>query len=227
MNRTLPAALLALAPAAACSARAAEYSAHKADLVEHRMERVRSDDPLALAHAAEADEVLAYGDDDDPWVEVRITSVVEPAGFDSGGTDVRCYRYRQVAAFDVARDRIDCGERPALALPPLPPAPTLPDGIDAALATALTDLAGRGVTNEAAVRAAVTPLAGGPPVVVDVATVDGDVGVSIHVPGQCLFGRITAGTAAVWRVPDVLAQPGELGCGAGPAAAGQGTRPPH
>jgi hypothetical protein len=65
MNRTLPAALLAVALAAACSARAAEYSAHKADLVEHRMERVRADDPLVLAHAAEADEVLAYGDDGD------------------------------------------------------------------------------------------------------------------------------------------------------------------
>lgn len=76
-------------------------------------------------------------------------------------------------------------------------------------------------------RDAVVPLAGGPPVVVAVATVQGDVGVAVHVPGQCLFGRISGGAATVWHVPRVLAQPGELGCGAGHAARGEGTRPPH
>ena len=59
------------------------------------------------------------------------------------------------------------------------------------------------------------------------ATVRGDMGVAVHVPGHCLFGRISGGAHSVWHVPRVLAQPGELGCGAGHAARGEGTRPPH
>jgi hypothetical protein len=43
------------------------------------------------------------------------------------------------------------------------------------------------------VAAALTPIAGGPPVVVDVATMDGDVGVSIHVRGRCRPGASPPG----------------------------------
>lgn len=221
---------LALASLTACSSPAEGYVEDAADAIELRLGRMRRNDPLAMAHAAASRrvDVLAYGatGQQSATVEVRITREEEPAGWSSGSRATRCYRF-EWARFEVTRRRIDCDDRPALVLPELPPPPTLPGGIDEAVLAALSDLAVRGLTDEAAVRDAVTPLAGGPPVAVDVATVGTDVGVSVHVPGQCLFGRISGGAASVWRVPRVLAQPGELGCAAGHAAQGDGTRPPH
>jgi hypothetical protein len=231
-TRTLPAAVLValVALVAGCGSPADGYVEDAAESVRWRLTGLRGDDALALAHAAESRgaEVLAYGTTggEGATVEVRITRTEEPAGLNSGSTATRCYRFTH-DGWQVDQDRIDCDGRPALLLPDMPLPPSLPAGLDDSVRAALTDLAARGVTDEATVRDAVVPLAGGPPVVVAVATVGGDVGVAVHVPGQCLFGRISGGAATVWRVPRVLAQPGELGCGADHAARGEGTRPPH
>ena len=208
------AALVALV--AGCGSPAEDYVEDAAESVRWRLTGMRGDDPLALAHAAESRgaEVLAYGTTGGQGaaVEVRITRTEEPAGLDSGSTATRCYRFTHDGS-QVDQDRIDCDGRVALLLPEMPLPPSLPAGLDEGVLTALSDLAAGGVTDEAAVRDAVVPLAGGPPVVVAVATAQGDVGVAVHVPGQCLFGRISGGAATVWHVPRVLAQPGELGCG--------------
>jgi hypothetical protein len=80
------------------------------------------------------------------------------------------------------------------------------------------------------VRAAVEEISGGPPAFVDVAVVDGNVGVVVGLAGQgrCVAGRIIDQTMVeTWTVPRVLAQPGEGGCGADLAASGWSQHPPH
>jgi hypothetical protein len=108
--------------------------------------------------------------------------------------------------------------------------PRLPDGLQDQLGLTLTALVDAGTVDAAAVRAAVEPLSGGPPAFVDVAAVEGNLGVVVGLadPADCVAGRIVdRATVEVWTVPHVLAQPGEGGCGAAAAASGLGQHPPH
>jgi hypothetical protein len=167
-------------------------------------------------------EVLeAVGDGMHGHVVLRITSVEEASGFQSGSRATACFRYVYSDTTDeITPHETSCGHRRAIALPEPSPLPTLPG-------QALDRL--RRALQEPDPAAAVAAAFGGLGLGVSTTVVDGNLGVAVSARANgCVFGRRTRdGKVEVWVVPGVLAQPGELGCGAEFAARGEGTQPPH
>jgi len=188
--------------------------------------RVVGGDP-ARETAIEA--LIAEGDWNKGRIVLRITEMrSDPSQFDLDVEPVvRCYEY--VLPTDAIDGRqIDCPDMPAMTIPAASPPPTVPAGIQDVLLEALQRLAGAGA-DESAVRRDLAPLASGVEVF-DVTSVAGEgIGVVFgNGDDECVSGRITVdGTIEVWRVPPVVAQPGELGCSAASAASGLGKDSPH
>jgi hypothetical protein len=217
----------------------------QAEAIGYRLSGAGTVDPMALARVAEGRgaEVLEAEDVspcdldgtevDCATVLIRLHSLEQEGWFSGATVEVdRCWRYTLRNRFeDNVAHRTGCPDHAeALSVPPAPPVPSLPDGLQDQLGLTLTALAGAGTLDPAAVRAAVEPLSGGPPAFVDVAVVDGNVGVVVGLadPADCVAGRIVArATVEAWTVPRVLAQPGEGGCGAAAAASGLSQHPPH
>lgn len=154
-------------------------------------------------------------------VLLRLTSVVEPSGFQSGSRATACFRYDfSDSSNGISPHEVGCGDRQAIALPEPSPEPRLPSDALTLLRTALDS------PDPAALMAASFAPSG---VSVSTAEVDGALGAAVAAGSNgCLFGRRTAaGVVEVWVVPRVLAQPGELGCSAEWAARGAGKEPPH
>jgi hypothetical protein len=217
----------------------------QAEQLGYRLVNAGTFDPIALARVAQGRggaEVLdvegAPCHQDGPdvgCVTLLVRFVTEQQGWLAGSTPevvVRCWRYTlRNSVDDHEPTLVDCPEQAeAISLPPEQPAPSLPDGLGERLRTTLDGLIEAGTVDVASVRAAVEEISGGPPAFVDVAVVDGNVGVVVGLAGQgeCVAGRIIDQTTVeTWTVPRVLAQPGEGGCGAGLAASGWSQHPPH
>ncbi len=221
-------------PADSAAVDAADDRAHRAGVVMSReddaldmVRRVVGGDP-EQGTAIEA--LVAEGDRFNGRIVLRITEHDADPDF---GTDevstVRCYEYRLDNSIDdLEGDHIACPDLPAMTIPEAAPPPTVPEGIDDALLAALQRLAASGA-DVAAVEADLAPLANGA-ARFEVVEVPGEgIGVVFgNGDGECVSGRITTeGTVEVWRVPRVVAQPGELGCDAGAAARGNGKESPH
>jgi hypothetical protein len=216
-----------------------------AEQLGHRLASARTVDPVALARVADGRgaEVLEAEDSSPCRVagtEVGCSTLLvrlhaqKQAGWFSGATvEVDgCWRYTlRNSIDDSVAHRADCPDHAeALSVPPAPRVPRLPDGLQDQLGLTLAGLVDAGTLDVAAVQAAVEPLSGGPPAFVDVAVLDGDVGVVVGLADQadCVAGRIVdRATVEVWTVPRVLAQPGEGGCGAAVAASGESQHSPH
>jgi hypothetical protein len=217
----------------------------QAEQLGYRLANARTLDPMALARVAdgrgaevlEAEDVtpcdLDGADVGCATLLVRLHAQRQEGWFSGTTVEIdRCWRYTLRNSIDdsVPRRTACPDHAEALSPPPAPPAPRLPDGLHDQLGLTLTGLVDAGTVDVAAVRAAVEPLAGGPPAFVDAAVVDGNVGVVVGLadPADCVAGRIVdRATVEVWTVPRVLAQPGEGGCGAAAAASGLSRRPPH
>lgn len=110
--------------------------------------------------------------------------------------------------------------------PPSKPEPTIPTGLGETLQGALEALDLERLSEQAVLDAARVAAQGAP--VVEVATVGEVIGVAIgNGQDQCISASVTDQSVEVWRVPPVIAQPGELGCSAEAAARGQGKQYPH
>jgi hypothetical protein len=235
----LPTVMLALsALIAGCSSgveSGADERAERAGLV---MNRVRTGSAADMARRvvggdpeeSTAIEVLtAHGDRNEGRIVLRITERVERGDFSiQPTTAVRCYDYAlSDSVHDFEPRRIDCPPGPAIRLDPPSPTPTLVAGIDDALRLGLEVLDPAHRTEETVLELARSVGAGAP--VIDAVVRDGVIGVVVGDGArQCVAGSVDdAGGVTVWRVPEVVAQPGELGCSASAAARGQGTRDPH
>lgn len=222
---------------AGCSSgvdRSADDRADRAGLV---MTRVRDGDAedMALrvvggdpAEGIAIEALVAEGDSFDGRVVLRITERADNGDWSFEEEDtVRCYEYRFENSIDDHRPRhITCPDLEALELSPSPPPPSLPAGIDDALRAALEAI-GPDQRTESAVRDAVRAIAESMPVQ-EVVTQDGVIGVAIgNGIDECLSAKIDGAGIEIWRVPRVVAQPGELGCSAEAAAQGLGTESPH
>lgn len=223
--------------AAGCASgvdRSADDRADRAGLVMTRLRdgdaedmalRVVGGDPAA-GTAIEA--LVAEGDRFDGRIVLRITERADNGdwSFEEEET-VRCYEYRFENSIDDHRPRhVTCPDVDALELTPSPPPPSLPAGIDDALRAALEAL-GPDQRTESAVRDAVRAIAGSMPVL-EVTSQDSVIGVAIgNGIDECLSAKLDGASIDIWRVPRVVAQPGELGCSATAAAQGLGTESPH
>jgi hypothetical protein len=207
-------------PAARDVARRAEnagYAMAKAgrtsSAVDHAR-RVVGDVGVASIELLEAD-----GDGIQGHVVLRISATPETSGFEQASHDQACFRYDFGDRTGGTRPhRQRCPRGAALVIPAPEPVPTFPPDSEQRLTSAL-----RAPDPQAAAARAFEGLTVGS------VTVDGSIGIAVSASGgACLFGRRLAdGRVEVWPVPRVLAQPGELGCGAEFAARGEGTRPPH
>jgi hypothetical protein len=224
---------------------ATDPTRHQAEDIGFRLANARTFDPIALARLAqgrgadvlEAEDIspCEVAGIEGPCATLLIRLEFGKSGWFAGGTAEvveRCWRYTLRNSYDDTEPHlVDCPEgAEAMVLPPEQPTPTLPDGIEDQLRLTLAALVDAGTVDVTSVRAAVEPLAGGPPASVDVVAVDGNVGVVVGLPEQaeCVAGRIVDRTTVeVWNVPRVLAQPGEGGCDAGAAASGLTQHPPH
>lgn len=227
-------AMVGACSAAGGSANASRNADERADRAGLVMTRYREGSSADMAwHVVGGDPgkgmgieaLVAEGDRFEGRIVLRITERLEQT-FDTQ-TVVRCYEYRLQDSIDDHRpDHIDCPDLPALSLSPPLPDPTLPAGIDEALLGALQGLDPAHVTEQAVLEVARS--VGGSAPVLEVATVDGVIGVAIgNGLDECLSASVDASGAEVWRVPRVVAQPGELGCSASAAARGLGTTSPH
>ena len=232
-------ALIAAATTACSSgqsrfADSADERAHRAGTVMVRekdgtavdmVRRVVGGDP-ATDTAIEA--LVADGDWYDGRIVLRITERADnPSQLDTDPPAVRCYEY--LLPTDAIDGRhIDCPNLPAMAIPEATPPPTIPDGIQDTLLAALQGLAATGADEEA-VRRELAPLAAGVEVFEVTTVADDGIGVVFgNGDDECVSGRITVDEIVeVWRVPAVIAQPGELGCSAASAASGFGKESPH
>ncbi|HEV7759819.1 MAG TPA: hypothetical protein VGO78_12550, partial [Acidimicrobiales bacterium] len=157
----------------------------QAEQLGYRLASARTVDPMALARVADGRgaEVLEAEDSSPCRVagaEVGCSTLLvrlhaqKQAGWFSGATvEVDgCWRYTlRNSIDDSVAHRADCPDHAeALSVPPAPPVPRLPDGLQDQLGLTLTGLVDAGTLDVAAVRAAVEPLSGGPPAFVDVAT---------------------------------------------------------
>lgn len=128
-------------------------------------------------------------------------------------------------------ERTDCPDGPPIVYDPLPPAPQLPT-IEQ-LKAALPNVAAGGVADEAEVRAALARLALDPRVRIDVASRNGEVGLTLLARDEeqhtkdCRFAHVKPGATLVWRPATVQLQPGELSCAADEALRELGVQPPH
>jgi len=238
MQRLLIALLPISALAAGCASEVETRADERAQRAGVVMDRVRDGSAADMARrvvggdpaqdtAIEA--LVADGDRARGRIVLRITERRATSDFDVQPSEaVRCYEYELRRSVDeLGPHRIDCPEGPALSLGPPPPVTTLPAGVDDALRRELESLDADRLSEAAVLRAA-RAVAGAAPVV-DVATHDGVIGVVVGDGAlQCVAGSVHSdGVVAVWRVPEVVAQPGELGCSASAAARGLGTRHPH
>lgn len=154
-------------------------------------------------------------------------SAVERDGFTDRETHVvRCYElfvHKRPDTWVAERSVVDC---PAGGPLVLDPPPRMPVGATDALAATL---AAEPVPTPPAdeVRAAVVAAIPGREVEVEVVHEAGATGVAVRVRGDCVLGRVVGGVVEAWNPPDVLVQPGELGCTASVAAAGGAKHPPH
>lgn len=174
--------------------------------------------------------LVAEGDRFDGRIVLRITERVDQNQFSiESSSTVRCYEYLLDNSIDDIEGRhISCPDGPALRIPEATPPPTVPAGIADHLLATLERLAAAGA-DAATVQRDLAPLAAGVEVF-EVTSVPGSgIGVVFgNGDDQCVSGRITIdGTVEVWRVPRVIAQPGELGCSAASAAQGLGKNSPH
>lgn len=171
--------------------------------------------------------------DKDAKIVLRITSTIDQGGFNGTDTVTRCYRYNFNAGYlDDQPHRVSCPDRPVVAPSPIPVDPSLPDDVQARVDKALGTLSPAAQLQPAAVRTALAKAFSGQAVRIDAVTAGSALGLSVGAGRySCLFGRISGSAAAVthetWIVPRVVAQPGELGCGARFAAIGDGKHPPH
>lgn len=235
-------ALLTVLPAllaAGCSAgrgegqRSADARAERAATVMGRLKegtavevagRVAGGDPLPSGDGAAIEVLVADGDRFHGRIVLRLTERIERGGWESDITTVRCYEYELDGSVGDPH-HVDCPDRAALTLPPPEPEPHLPEGTDERLRWALAGLGDNPSVEQ--VRAAAERAVGEVPHL-DVTEVRGAVGVAVG-DGQdeCVFARLDDGALELWRVPHVLAQPGELGCRAPSAAVGDGKHAPH
>lgn len=172
--------------------------------------------------------LVAEGDRFEGLIVLRITERIDGASITGGRAEVvRCYEYRLANNFELYEpEHISCPDLPALTIHDPPPSPALPGGAEDSLRDELGALP-RGQRTEAGVEQAARLAVGETPVF-EVATVDGVIGLAIgDGDDECVFALVTAQTVEVWRVPAVIAQPGELGCGAESAAIGAGREAPH
>jgi hypothetical protein len=223
--------------AAGCASgvdRAADDRADRAGLVMIR-ERDGDAEDMALrvvggdpAEGIAIEALVAQGDRLEGRVVLRITERADNGDWSVEEEEtVRCYEYRFENSIDDHRPRhISCPDLDALALSPSPPPPSLPSGIDDSLRAALEAI-GPDQRTDATVLDAVRAIAGSMPVL-EVVTRDGVIGVAIgNGIDECLSAKLDGASVEVWRVPRVVAQPGELGCSAEAAAQGLGTESPH
>jgi hypothetical protein len=240
-TRVVAFALTALTVAAACSAvgsnavdRSADERAHRAGLV---MERVRDGTAVDMVRrviggdpsSGTAIEVLvAEGDRFQGRIVLRITEKIDTGEFSAAtGKTVRCYEYKLHNSIDdYDPHQIGCPDTAALAIAPPTTTSTLPSDLEGNLRRQL-EMLDRAHLTEAAIRAAVTEVANGA-AIVDVSRVDDTFGIAVgNGIDECVAASITADALEVWRLPRVLAQPGELGCSADLAARGAGKHSPH
>jgi hypothetical protein len=172
--------------------------------------------------------LVAEGDSFRGRIVLRITEKIDTGQFSpADGRTVRCYEYRlRNSIEDHEPDHVDCPNTRVLELGPPTPPPTLPPDLESNLRSQLETL-DRAHLTEATIRAAVTPVAAGA-AIVEVSRVDATFGIAIgNGVDQCVAASIASNALEIWRVPRVLAQPGELGCSADVAARGAGKHPPH
>jgi hypothetical protein len=165
----------------------------------------------------------------------------EPDMFGLGGRDpvTACYMVEFNYYAATSTSRIACpADTSALQLPPRPPQPTIPDGADVVVEEVLEGLPARPADVQVRRQISrrmpaphmdrVTGLRGLPPDV-EVAVVDGDVGVALWEPSgrNCVLGSRLDDDVFVWRPSRVQMEPGELTCDSQTALARLGTRPPH
>jgi hypothetical protein len=175
-------------------------------------------------------EVLeATGTEFDGRLVIRVTHREEREVLEAASdvhVAVRCYR------FDYSMEhrtpdphRIDCPDGPATSLPPATTPVRLAPGAEDALRVGLSALSPAERIDVAALRR--VGRAASPGADVTGAVVDGVGAVALSADGECVFGRAMPDSVEVWHVPRVVAQPGELGCGADSAARGEGKQSPH
>jgi hypothetical protein len=182
-----------------------------------------------------AAEDLAAGDPSEPFARLVFLVRVDgsTAGDPSADPFVACYEadFNYYGAVDEPRE-MDCPPPdPDWSVPPAPqPDPTLPPDVPTRLQAALEALPAADRADPASVHAAVGQLAPAPASIEVVAgdggAAPGAVGVAIRLGEDCVLARV-ASAVEVWIPPRISLEPGEIGCDAHAAAAGQAQRSPH
>jgi hypothetical protein len=214
--------------------RAADDRARRAGIVMGRVRDGTAQDMVHLVVGGDPEDgtaIEALVADGDPFrgrIVLRITEVIEPGDFSvAKRRTVRCYEYALDNSIDDHEpEHIDCPDVDGLQLGAPTTQPQLGQNVESNLRRELEALDRTGLleqqVREAARRAA------GDATIVDVQQVGGNFGVAIgNGIDQCVSAMLSVDVLEIWRVPRVLAQPGELGCSASAAARGEGRQAPH